>query len=180
MFNHRQLETSIDYPGSVEIKFFVTDAVGNTASDTINVSVLDTIAPYIECPDTQYVTLDYSCYAEIPDYTSFVYVSDGCSFTTFTQSPPAGESITEGTHNILLIASDDFGNTDSCEFVLIAQDVSYPEIWMQKIVNISSNDLFTYMTADSLLIVDDGNASMVDSAQAFPCSYFVELPQPFV
>jgi hypothetical protein len=162
-----------------DIIFIVTDAAGNHSSDTITIAVTDTIAPFIDCPETQYLALGYACEAYVPDFTTIIWTEDACSPVTFEQIPAAGESLDAGEHDIQIIAHDDSGNSDTCHFSLFVEDISFPSIYIVKTVNVNTGDIFTYMTPDGVLIVDDAQASQIDEDDAYPCSYYIELPEPF-
>ncbi len=100
-------------------------------SGPVTVSMENT-PPVITCPATQTITLNGSCTATLPSYTSLATVSDNCTATgsiVVTQSPVAGTSITgSGTQIITLTATDASGNFSTCTFNLTKQDFTAPVV----------------------------------------------------
>jgi len=96
---------------------------------TVTVSI-DNIAPVITCPATQTISLDASCAATLPDYTSLAAVSDNCTPTgsiVITQLPVPGTVVSStGIQIITLTATDTSGNSSNCNFNLTKQDATPP------------------------------------------------------
>ncbi len=81
------------------------------------VTVLDTIPPFIDCPnDTLFNLLD-NCNYTLPDVTGWATILDDCNFTV-TQNPIAGTIFPDGIHPIQIIVTDDCGNVNACSFNL--------------------------------------------------------------
>jgi gliding motility-associated-like protein len=109
--------------GTHIIKLYVRDVSFNIDSCTANVTILDTIRPVLTiCPVDTSIDIDQPCNYIIPDFTIGLSATDNCSGTpsiTYTQYPVAGTVINTNTTVTQLVtvrATDDSGNTDSCEF----------------------------------------------------------------
>jgi hypothetical protein len=96
-----------------------TDACSNSETYVQTITVEDNTAPTITCPPNQVV---YESGNGIASFTSLAVVSDNCSSNgqiTVTQSPVAGSTLAGGeSHTITLTATDECGNTNSCDFIL--------------------------------------------------------------
>jgi Ig-like domain CHU_C associated/Lectin C-type domain/HYR domain len=112
------------------VTYAATDPSGNSVNCSFTVTVADNIAPVITCPGTQNISLDNSCGAVMPGFTSMATVSDNCTPSgsiTVTQSPAAGTSLSgAGIQVITLTATDASGNSGTCTFNLNKQDVTPP------------------------------------------------------
>lgn len=94
------------------------DSCLNQTPYTQTITVVDTTAPTIACAqNTDTLLLDASGNATLPDYTSTITATDACGGNaTITQSPAAGTTMsTTGNTVVNLIATDDCGNTESCQ-----------------------------------------------------------------
>lgn len=113
------------------ITITATDGSSNAGQCQFDVTVIDTVAPTISCPAgpiTEY--LDGGCSLSIPDYSGLVTASDNCESqwaVTVTQAPPAG-AIIGASSNITFTATDNFGISSTCSFVLNAVDTISPTI----------------------------------------------------
>jgi beta-lactam-binding protein with PASTA domain len=121
--------TTISGAGTVQtVTLTVTDASGNTADCTFDVTVVDTLAPTITCPANDTVTADANCEALLADYTGLATTADNCDASpVVTQSPTAGSTIT-GTTTVTLTATDASGNTADCMFDVVVEDTTAPVI----------------------------------------------------
>ncbi|SEP79506.1 HYR domain-containing protein [Neolewinella agarilytica] len=118
---------------SQDITLTVEDASGNTTSCTFNLMLQDTISPSIDCPANQTEELTADCEFTVPDYTDEAVTNDNCTdptMITVTQSPLAGTVITDqnegDSFTVTLTADDGNGNTMSCDFTVILDDVIAP------------------------------------------------------
>ncbi len=114
--------------GSDQIEITLTDENGNSATCLVDVIPDDQVAPTISCPADQIVNNGTSCDYTITDFTSLATVSDNCPNTTVTQLPAVGTSIGTGTHEVMLLATDDSGNADTCSFFLTVIETVAPLI----------------------------------------------------
>jgi hypothetical protein len=116
---------SVSGVGVTVITLTATDASGNFATCTFNVSRVDNIAPVVTCPANDSLLLDVNCEALLFDYTTqYTDFYDNCDANvTFVQSPPANSIITSNT-TVSISATDDSGNTTTCEFEVFVQPIA--------------------------------------------------------
>lgn len=120
---------------SIDVTVRATDATGNFTECVFNVQLMDTIAPTIVCPQDQIVPVDDNCEIVLDDYTSRSTADDNCSDAaadeiTLTQRPAPG-TVFDGEARIVpvtIIAEDQSGNRDSCQFTVELNDVTPPVI----------------------------------------------------
>ena len=131
------------YPVGATINtFLATDAAGNTSTCSFTVTVNDNQNPTFNCPSDQNINLSATCQLIVPDLISGLTGSDNCGTVTFTQSPFAGASLASAhnqTHNVVIIASDGNGNTQSCTVVLTGKDVTKPTFICPNNQNVNLN-----------------------------------------
>lgn len=113
------------------ITMTIADGSGNSSQCQFDVAVIDTFIPTISCPAgpfTEY--LDAGCAVSVPDYSGLVTTSDNCESVfslTVTQAPPAGATI--GTNTIITYtATDNYGNSATCNFTLNVVDTISPTV----------------------------------------------------
>lgn len=110
------------------ITLTVDDGNGNSTSCTFDVEPSDDTAPSITCTGPQTEYLDAACSFSIPDYMSSAVVSDNCTTTPIlTQSPTVG-TVVSSDATIMVYATDDAGNVDSCSVALTLLDTISPVI----------------------------------------------------
>ncbi|TVR86722.1 MAG: HYR domain-containing protein, partial [Saprospirales bacterium] len=115
------------------VRIDIEDDGGNTDSCFVEVTVLDTIPPMVQCT-TVVLTLDSMCEAQIPDFVAEGYLtfSDNCtadsnlviSPTFSVEAPPFGL----GVDTITFTVTDESDNTGSCDMVIERIDVDPPTI----------------------------------------------------
>ena len=102
-----------------------TDRFHNESSASNTVSNLP---PVINCPGDTMLVLNGSCAVTLPDFSQQTTVQ-ASSPVTITQIPAAG-SLINGQHDtpVTLIATDDGGNADTCQFLVKTVDREAPVI----------------------------------------------------
>ena len=145
-------------PETITRTYSITDDCNNETLVTQQIVVNDDVDPVITCSatsDTLFVTDGTNC----PDYTSTVTATDNCTaVVNVSQSPAVGSTLTVGSNTVTITATDDCGNTSSCEVDVVLEDN----------VNIDSQELNTLAVypnpAHSTLNIDFGktmeNASL--------------------
>jgi len=114
------------YPGTTLITITATDGSGNTATCTVNQTVVDSTKPSVTCPGNQIETPDSAGNFTLYDYTGLITATDNCTGApTVTQSPAAGTVLTQTT-TITITATDGSGNTDTCTFDVVLPDTTAP------------------------------------------------------
>jgi len=117
-----------EFVEGMTITISAEDTYGNSASCDFKVSSeVDVTSPSITCMEDQTLIIG----EKLPDYTSMVVVSDDCdAHPEITQSVPAGSEVS-GDLTISIIAEDENGNTENCEFKVTATsepDTTAPDI----------------------------------------------------
>jgi hypothetical protein len=120
--------TCADIGTPVTVQVFSQDNNGNLSTCTAVVTAVDLLAPVITCPADQ--TVDPGAgnlFYIVPDYfgTGEATAIDNCTdpVTITTQDPAAGTPLSDGTYTITLTATDEYGNTGTCEFELIVESI---------------------------------------------------------
>lgn len=125
--------------GNTTVDYTVIDASGNSASCNFTVSVIDTEAPVIVCPNDTTVNNDIGfCTALVNDLAPINF-SDNCSVNTINYSysgvstgnglnDASGNIFDSGTSTITYTIIDDFTNSSSCSFDLTIIDIEKPSI----------------------------------------------------
>ncbi|MCA1752332.1 MAG: HYR domain-containing protein, partial [Flavobacteriales bacterium] len=115
--------------GTTVETYTVTDASGNTAECSFEVTVNDIEAPVFDCPeDITAETAPGLCEVVVsfvdPDAT------DNCSAVTVTQTegPVSGSAFPVGSTEITFTAEDEDGNTSACTFNVVVTDEEAPDI----------------------------------------------------
>jgi len=111
--------------GTTTNTFEVTDACGNTATCSFDVTVNDTEDPTITCPADQTVMTGAGNMYVVPDYfgTGAATATDNCTdpVVITTQSPAGGTQLPVGVYTVTLTAEDDSGNIGNCTFELTVE-----------------------------------------------------------
>ncbi|MBI5787851.1 MAG: HYR domain-containing protein, partial [Candidatus Schekmanbacteria bacterium] len=115
--------------GVTEVTFSATDQAGKKADCKAKVTVTDTAAPVISCPEK--VTLecagqDGTPSAKLPENFQAA-AADGCdSAVTITNNIPA--NFNKGENTVAFTATDDSGNVSTCTAPVSVKDTTVPNI----------------------------------------------------
>ena len=106
--------------GPITVTVTAVDGSGNASVCQATVVVVDTMAPAFTCPDDQSVMLDPDGTHTVVDYWDSIVVTDNCTEAVIllTQDPAPGTVLGFGMQDIVLTATDDYGNVTTCTFVL--------------------------------------------------------------
>jgi len=112
----------------ITIMVFASDASGNIAACTAQVTVVDALAPVLTCPADQSVDPGPgNLFYEVPDYfaTGEAMAVDNCTdpVVITSQNPAAGDLIGDGVYTVEITATDEYGNTSTCEFELTVESI---------------------------------------------------------
>lgn len=96
----------------------VTASYGEQSEEcNIYLKLKDDVDPIITCLEDQTVSIAENGSYSIPNYLEQIDTSDNCGNVNLEQSPVVGTEVTTNT-TITIRATDDFGNTASCNFNL--------------------------------------------------------------
>lgn len=93
------------------------DRSGNADTAVFPVIVADTGQPVVECPVDIEVLNDSGAYGAVVDF--FPTADDNCPDVNIMTSPPSGSFFDLGTATVEVIATDQVGNADVCQFSVI-------------------------------------------------------------
>jgi len=140
----------IDVP--IMVTVFATDQSGNTASCQQVITVVDDMAPILECPSNHIEKADWSYEYYLPDYFALATASatDNCTNVSeiiYTQTPVPGTYLeinydTDIPPYIISFTSEDsIGNISNCSFELIVHTPCgvEEESMLQKLIDIFPN-----------------------------------------
>ena len=101
--------------GTTTVRYILTDKAGNKSSCSFNVTVKDCEDPIIvNCPAD--ITLQANP-GECEVFWSYGYIAtDNCGIDTIEVTPPDGTYLKIGKHEIVVVAKDSAGNTDTCKY----------------------------------------------------------------
>ena len=117
--------------GMHPITLTATDVNGNTGTCATNLTVLDTVAPTLNCNN---ITLDLDNFGNltVDSLTPGLYtLSDACGTTSLTLNGTNAINYTcndVGVDTILLTATDVSNNTATCNAIITIQDVTAPSV----------------------------------------------------
>ncbi len=118
--------------GSHTITLKVSDPCGDSAEDSVVVSVVgDTTPPTITGPTTVTGGGSGNCETIVPDLRGLVVVSDNCTPTSalvITQNPAPGTVLGSGQYTITVTVTDAAGNSASCSSAITVGDSKPPVI----------------------------------------------------
>ncbi len=112
--------------GTNPVILTITDPSGNTDTCNAVITIVDDMAPEIDCPTDITVAPDSGeTYFTLPDYVALNEATgtDNClSPISISQDPVAGTQLTDGTHTISFESTDPSGNVGTCTFVLTVDE----------------------------------------------------------
>ena len=107
--------------GDTTVTYTVTDASGNTASDTQVVTVVDNTPPVVTPPAniTVYLPLNSTATSMAVSYPNPATATDNCPGTiTFDYSPASGSTFSVGTSTVTVTATDAHNNSAQATFTV--------------------------------------------------------------
>ena len=107
--------------GNTTVTYQVTDAHGNTSSDTQIVTVIDNTPPVISCPSN--IVLEPTCPTGAIATYATPTATDNCGVQSVvrTAGGASGSVFPIGTTTVTHVATDIYGNTSSCSFTVTVQ-----------------------------------------------------------
>ncbi|MCF6307666.1 MAG: HYR domain-containing protein [Flavobacteriaceae bacterium] len=140
--------------GTNSVILTVTDPSGNTDTCTAIITVVDNLAPVIDCPSDITVAFDAGqTYFILPDYVGddTVTATDNCfAPLSIIQSPIDGTQLSLGDHVILFETEDPSGNISSCSFTItVVEELSTTDFEFTNGLSIYPNPSNNEITIES-------------------------------
>ncbi len=110
--------------GTGSVMASVSDAAGNTAQCSFNVTVKDNEKPIIACPADITVNNDPGQCGAVVNYV--VNLADNCPGANLVVNPASGSFFGVGTGSVMASVSDAAGNTAQCNFNVTVKDNEVP------------------------------------------------------
>ncbi len=126
--------------GTTTNTFVVTDAAGNTATCSFDVTVTDNEAPTIACAADVNVNNDPGVCGAVVTYDDPA-TSDNCPGQTWVQTAglSSGSTFPVGTTTNTFVVTDAAGNTATCSFEVTVTDNEAPTIACAADVNVNND-----------------------------------------
>ncbi len=106
--------------GTTTVTVTATDDAGNSAQCTFDVTVNDTEAPVVTCPDDVTVVAAGGATTAVVNF-SLNDPTDNCPGATVSSEPASGTEFALGTTSVTVTAEDAAGNTTQCSFDVTVQ-----------------------------------------------------------
>ena len=113
--------------GTTTLTYTATDAAGNNASCSVDISVRDDQNPTANCPNDQTATSSPGQCGAVVNF-SIPAPSDNCPGATTTSLPASGSFFPVGTIPVTVTATDIAGLTGTCTFNVIVTETENPTI----------------------------------------------------
>ncbi|MFN8165955.1 MAG: HYR domain-containing protein [Bacteroidia bacterium] len=122
--------------GTTTVTSTATDASGNTATCSFDVTVSDNENPVITCPANMSVSADAGQCGAVVNFA--VSATDNCS-ATVVSTPASGSFFALGTTTVTSTATDASGNTATCSFDVTVSDNENPVITCPANMSVSAD-----------------------------------------
>jgi hypothetical protein len=124
--------------GATTVNCTATDAAGNRANRSFTITVTDTQAPVITCPQPVATSNDAGLCSATVNFTATAV--DNCDSPLAPAcSPPSGSSFPIGATTVNCTATDAAGNSANCSFTVAVADAQAPAITCPQAIT-KSND----------------------------------------
>lgn len=156
--------------GETTVTATATDAAGHVATCAFTVTVQDTTAPTLSCPE------DVLAEATGPSGAQVTYpaadATDAVSTPVVTYSDSSGSTFALGETTVTATATDDAGNATSCTFTVTVTDTTAPAL-------ICPEDVVVEATSAEGSVVSYPEASATDAVSTPSVTYDVASEGPF-
>ncbi|MBI1226522.1 MAG: HYR domain-containing protein [Bacteroidetes bacterium] len=114
--------------GTTTIVWTATDVNGNTSNCSFNLQVVDNVKPVIDCPSNITVNNDAGECGAIVTYNTSA--ADNCGVASFvmTAGSASGSAFPVGNTTVSWLATDNSGNTETCNFTVTVNDAESPVV----------------------------------------------------
>jgi len=114
--------------GTTTVTYTVTDAAGNTAMCSFDITVEDTEAPMVTCPADVTVSANATTCTAAATWSAPTF-TDNCGSATIAGSTHnSGDTFPLGTTTVTYTIVDDAGNESECSFDVVVEDNTPPVI----------------------------------------------------
>jgi choice-of-anchor B domain-containing protein len=134
--NYQPASGSFFTVGTTIVIATATDSAGNTSTCTFELTVNDTEAPIISCPDDITVSNDPGQCGAIISFTATA--TDNCG-ASMSYQPASGSFFSVGTTIVTATATDSAGNTSTCTFGVTVNDTEAPIISCPDDITVSND-----------------------------------------
>ena len=110
----------------LERRWVAADTCGNATFAIQMLTVQDSVAPTIVCPDNIMVNNDAGFCSAVVDFAPPVGVDNCSSQLIYTSSANPGDTFPIGTTTVVVTVSDPTGNGASCSFTIAVADTTMP------------------------------------------------------
>jgi uncharacterized protein (TIGR03382 family) len=144
--------------GETLVTATATDEAGNAESCTFKVTVRDTTAPGVTCPDT--ITVEaVDARGTTVSWSATIATDAVTDSLTIAASPPSGATFGLGVTKVTVTATDTSGNQGTCQFVVHVVDTVAPQVACPA-------DVFTEATASDGAVVNFSPPNTADAVSA--------------
>lgn len=165
-FNQTPAAGTLVSGGVHTILIEVLDEAMNTTTCSFEVNAIDLSAPEITCSGNVILGVNALCEGVIENYSSNLVASDNCSIfsaLTITQNPPAGIVVFANTQ-IEFTVTDEAGNSNTCNFFAIVEDLAAPTVVCPNSMSVSINSSCQYTVPDILTeVTGTDNCSLFEN-----------------
>ena len=164
--------------GSTIVTWTATDASGNSATCTVEITVVDNVDPTIECLDDTTIATndipDNECQYIVPDGSLDIVGDDNCDnvatthniFGAVSATSLEGATFPLGTTQIIWTVTDLVGNTATCETSVTVVDNTPPVCEEQDTMTIAIDGSLIYTFDETILsnpIIDNCDSDLTYS-----------------
>ncbi len=158
--------------GTTLITITATDVYNNTSTCSFDLFLTDDIPPQIlSCPGDQPGQAGPSCLFELPDYTGMIAFMDNCDPNPEVDQNPAPGTLISAHTTIVLTVRDASGNTETCSFEVILEDVTEPEVFC-------SVDRFGFYDSNCSYTLPDFRSVILARDECDPNPVITQFPAP--
>jgi hypothetical protein len=166
----------------VTITLYATDEMGQTDSCELEVTVMDTLPPTMECADVT-VSLDNTGMGVIDTMEAAGTTHDACGIESLDVSRGVFDCSDIGEVEVVLYATDVNGNTDSCDVIVTVVDEIPPSLFCPDDITLTLDSAHCDRAYCYVIDADDNCEGFVDTIEGMEFigdfngnHYFASLP----
>ncbi|MBT9554460.1 MAG: hypothetical protein IV100_00470 [Myxococcales bacterium] len=136
--------TPIDVGAPLSATLAATDASGNTAERSVEVTAQDETAPTITLPATVDVDVFSGCAGDVPDLAMVATIADGCTAPgalTVLQDVAIGSALAVDESKVITVRVRDIaGNEGVASTVVVGKDAGTPTLTLPEVTQVDAGD----------------------------------------